>query len=126
MQVYHRGHGANGPSSRSRVTDPTGLQLPMSQGYIGTGGVQFTPVSERTFETPGPVLGTIGPRSTWIGEQWAPGQGGDTPGGGGAAMTFGMNQPVMTAWITDGNVTPLALQHRPGTVGFVGSRRSGA
>ena len=100
-------------------------EYPASQGYIGTGGPEFAPPTAPVFELPGPVIGVVGPRSTWIGQQWAPGQGGDTPGGGGAAL-IGETHAVETAWVTNGAVTPQALQHRPGSVGFVGSRRSRA
>ena len=125
MAFSPRGRGANGPISLSRATEASGMSYPGGQGYIGTGGDQFRPQSIPVFERPGPSIGTIGPRSTWIGAQWAPGQGGDTPGGGGAA-TQGELAPVGTLWILDGNVIPQALQHTPGTVGWVGSRRGAA
>lgn len=121
-----RGMGANGPTSMSRATDGDGLAMPDSEGYIGTGGDEFRPLPWPQFEVPGPAIGALPSRETWIGVQWAPGQGGDTPGGGGAAMTFGETQPVETAWITDGVVTTPAAMHKPGSVGYSGARRSRA
>jgi hypothetical protein len=99
-------------------------QLPAAQGYIGTGGGMFAP-TPRSFVVPGPVIGTIAPASDDIGQQWAPGQGGDTPGGGGAAL-IGNTTAVETAWIVDGLVVPIVRPHRPGSVGWQGSRRGRA
>ncbi len=99
--------------------------LPSSQGYIGTGGDAFRPMP--VFAVAGPLIGTIAPASDAIGVQWAPGQGGDTPGGGGAAL-IGDTMPVETAWVQDGFVVPasVAVKHRPGTVGWISSRRGRA
>lgn len=116
--------GQVGPIGVSRLAGWPG-DLPATQGYIGTGGDMFRPTPR--FAIPGPSLGTIAPPEDAIGFQWAPGQGGDTPGGGGAAM-IGETFPVETAWIQNGLVIPRSAQgaHRPGTVGWVGSRRSRA
>jgi hypothetical protein len=99
-------------------------ELPSSQGYIGTGGDMFRP-RPRQFAIPGPRIGVVAPRSDWIGTQWAPGQGGDTPGGGGAAL-IGETTAVETAWIQNGLVTPTNVSHAPGSVGFTGARRGRA
>jgi hypothetical protein len=115
--------GAYGPNPISRLAGWK-PQLPASQGYIGTGGAMFVP-NEKQFVVPGPIIGTIAPASDDIGQQWAPGQGGDTPGGGGAAL-IGNTTEVETAWIVDGLVVPVAQAHAAGTVGWVGSRRGKA
>jgi hypothetical protein len=116
------GDGPHGPIPVSRLAGWPG-QLPASQGYIGTGGDEFRP--RPRFAVPGPTIGTIAPPDDAIGAQWAPGQGGDTPGGGGAAL-IGMTQAVETSWIVDGFVVPLRGAHQPGTVGFQGARRGRA
>lgn len=112
------------PISRAATRDP---QMPQNQGYFGTGGPEFVPLPYAIFDLPGPVIGTVAPASLGIGTQWAPGQGGDTPGGGGAA-TRGMTHAVETGWIKDGYVVPAGkvVHHAPGTVSWVGSRRGGA
>ena len=115
--------GACGPIPVSRAANP--VTLPAAQGYDSTQGLMpapfFRPVS-------GPPIGSMAPLSTWIGDQWAPGQGGDTPGGGGAGETFGGAVPVTTSWLDkNGLVVPSALQrHVSGTVGFQGARRGKA
>ena len=113
-----------GPQPISRLAGWPG-ELPGSQGYIGTGGDEFRPMP--VFAMAGPLIGTIAPASDAIGVQWAPGQGGDTPGGGGAAL-IGSHVEVETAWVTDGFVVPISVlgPHKPGTVGFKSSRRSRA
>ena len=115
-------HSGPQPISRLAGWHP---QLPANQGYIGTGGAMFLPMP--VFAVAGPPIGTIAPSSDAIGIQWAPGQGGDTPGGGGAAM-IGETVAVETAWINDGLVVPasVAVKHQSGTVGWIGSRRSRA
>ena len=114
--------GASGTIQLSRACGPY-PNLPASQGFIGTGGSMFMPQSQVIFEQKGPLLGDqIEPHG--YGTQFAPGQGGDTPGGGGSVK--GETAAVRTNWINDGMVTPVALQHRPGSVGWVGSRRSRA
>lgn len=112
------------PVSRAAARNP---QMPANQGYFGTGGPEFVPPSRPAFSSPGPIIGTIAPPNLAIGVQWAPGQGGDTPGGGGAA-TAGQTFPVETAWVDNGLVVPMSsvIRHRPGTVGWVSSRRSRA
>ena len=110
-----------GPIQLSRVCGP-GLDLPYSQGYVGTGGDSFRP-NPRVYVVPGPGINRA-PMPPGNGPQWAPGQGGDTPGGGGQVL--GQLSAVQTLWITEGIVTPQALQHKPGTIGFTGSRRGGA
>ncbi len=112
--------GAFGPIQLSRACGPSPM-MPVSQGYIGTGGTTFMPTPR--FVVPAPPLG-IQQMPAGYGVQFAPGQGGDTPGGGGTVP--GDVIPVQSAWIVDGTVMPLSIQHIPGTVGFVGSRRSGA
>ena len=102
------------------------MSMPASQGFIGTGGAQFRPMTAQAFEEPGTRIGTTGARSTWIGDQFAPGQGGPTPGGGGFGAGMGQDQAVQTLWVLDGNVIPQALQHQPGHIGWVGSRRGAA
>ena len=109
------------PISRLAGSSP---RLPSSEGYIGTGGREFVP-HRMEFIVPGPAIGSIAPPTDAIGCQWAPGQGGDTPGGGGAAL-IGETMAVETAWLKDGFVVPVALVHAPGTVGWVGSRRARA
>ena len=123
MQWVNSGPGAFGPSAISRAAG-SGPMYPAAQGYVGTGGDEFRPLPQQVFELPGraafdaPVPG--------IGIQFAPGQGGDTPGGGGSFR--GEVVAVPTTWIIDGYVNPSALQprNRPGQVGFQGSRRGGA
>ena len=117
------GGGANGPIPISRLAG-TAPQLPASQGYFGTGGREFAPLPQQVFELPGMAL--FDAPVPGIGVQFAPGQGGDTPGGGGSY--WGEPYGVDTDWIIDGYVNPSALQprNRPGSVGFQGSRRSGA
>ncbi len=107
--------GAFGPIQLSRACGPS-PSMPASQGYIGTGGSQFGP--QPVFTHPGPPDG-IQVMPPGYGIQFAPGQGGDTPGGGGNFM--GETAPVDTLWIVDGVVTPGMIQHKPGTVGWVGS-----
>ena len=126
LSMFNQGRGQNGPASRSRATDVGDIQMPASQGYVGTGGDQFRPQTYTAFEHKGPSIGTAGPHSTWIGSQFAPGQGGPTPGGGGFGVGMGSDVPVQTLWVSDGNVIPQALQHQPGHVGWVGSRRGAA
>lgn len=113
--------GADGPNPISRLAAPN-PQMPSAQGFIS---IQSFQPADFQRPKPGPLIGQAAARSTWIGFQWAPGQGGDTPGGGGAAL-IGQTMPVETAWINKGQVMPNALQHKPGTVGWVGSRRGGA
>lgn len=98
------------------------LAMPSAQGFITIQGRQ--PPAEET-PVSGPRIGTVGPRSSWIGTQWAPGQGGDTPGGGGAA-TQGMTEAVTTAWMVDGYVQPPKKAHVGGQVRWQGSRRGNA
>lgn len=108
------------PISRAAATNP---QLPSYQGYVST--EQFAPTPR--FIVPGPPLG-VQVMAPGIGMQWAPGQGGDTPGGGGASM-IGMTQDVQTLLIQDGLVVPLGQvygPHRPGTVGPTALRRGRA
>jgi hypothetical protein len=107
------------PISRLAGNSP---QLPNSQGYIGTGGSAFRPTPG--FLVPAPPLG-VAQEPQGYGMQFAPGQGGDTPGGGGNFP--GLNVGVATAWYTDGLVTPpAATYNEPGQVGARPSRRSGA
>jgi hypothetical protein len=112
-----------GPNPISRLAGWPGV-LPASQGYIGTGGPMFQPVP-KVFVIPGPVIGEIAPEADDIGIQWAPGQGGDTPGGGGAAM-IGNTVEVETAWLVAGFVVPIQQKHASGSVGWIGSRRGRA
>lgn len=112
--------GACGPVPISRAAAPN-PQMPSNQGFVSI--QQFQPMPRN--RAPGLVPLIYAPSQDAIGVQWAPGQGGDTPGGGGAAC-IGMFTAVDTAWIENGLVTPLPYQHLPGTVGFVGSRRSRA
>ena len=109
------------PMSRLAGNSP---RLPTSQGYIGTGGSAFVP-NRVVFLVPGPAIGAVAPPRDDIGVQWAPGQGGDTPGGGGAAM-IGQTRAVETAWIVDGLVVPNRQAHAPGSVGWIGTRRGKA
>lgn len=109
------------PISRAAALDP---QLPASQGYFGVGGPEFLPQG-KVFVVPGMPIGSIAPPTLAIGVQWAPGQGGDTPGGGGAA-TLGQTTEVTTAWYVDGIVQAPRQAHKPGTVGPVGYRRGPA
>lgn len=114
--------GASGPNPISRAAAPN-PQLPYMQGWISPASDQPAPFGH---PMPGPLIGVIGPRTTWIGYQWAPGQGGDTPGGGGAA-TAGQTIAVQTQWFKNGLVIPMSQQpHVSGTVGWVGTRRSRA
>ena len=113
--------GAFGPNPISRAAAPN-PQLPSSQGYIGTGGDMFRPVPR--FVVPGPPDGLQVAPAGW-GVQFAPGQGGDTPGGGGSVA--GETHGIATAWYTDGLVTPPTdIPNRPGQVGARPSRRSNA
>jgi len=100
------------PISRAAARDP---RMPASQGYIGTGGREFLP-------TPGvfkftPVPYRFAPVSDWIGNHWAPGQGGDTPGGGGAALIGETQQVDVSKWYNQGYVTPYSASRAPGSVG---------
>jgi hypothetical protein len=107
--------GANGPIPISRLAGRG--QLPAVQGFISIAG--FSPPAR--FEVPGPPLNhTLPPAG--IGPQWAPGAGGDTPGGGGAFT--GETAPVETAWFQDGYVVTPSKIHNPGTVSARGPRRS--
>jgi len=114
---------ACGTIALSRAAVP--IELPDAQGYTSVQSFKPAPFFH---PIPGPRIGVIAPPSSWIGDQWAPGQGGDTPGGGGAAETFGECEPVATTWIDkNGLVVPGALQHHaPGSVGFQGARRGRA
>jgi len=47
----------------------------------------------------------------------------DVPGGG---VTWGMTTEVQTAWLANGYVVPPSQVNRPGSVGWVGSRRGKA
>lgn len=115
--------GWDGPVVLSRATG-SGPEMPAAQGYFATGGEEFRP-------TPGVfVPGRVPPPPSGanlngIGVPWAPGQGGDTPGGGGAGM-IGERRAVDTSgWITNGFVQPLDFSHAPGSVG-ASSRRGKA
>lgn len=112
-----------GPNPISRLAG-NNPQFPSSQGYIGTGGPQFQPLPKQLFSVPGPPIGVMTAPAGW-GTQFAPGQGGDTPGGGGSCA--GNTQGIETAWYTDGLVTPpMATYNKPGQVGARPSRRSRA
>lgn len=115
--------GASGPIALSRGV--VKMQMPATQGWIMVGG---EPPPKFEAPHPGPRIGTAAPRSSWIGYQWAPGQGGDTPGGGGAALPGGMSQAPELVWDLKGYIIPKSQvrRHNPGSVGWVGSRRSGA
>ena len=99
--------------------------MPADQGFIGTGGDEFRPWP--MFVAGAPLLGFAVPSPPGIGLQWAPGQGGDTPGGGGAS-TAGQHVAVETALLKDGLVVPTSqiYPHRPGSVAPSGPRRSRA
>jgi hypothetical protein len=99
-------------------------QMPAAQGYIATGGPMFRPNPIVFAMVTDPPFAS-GANLDAIGLQWAPGQGGSTPGGGGAAM-IGETMAVETAWIQDGLVVPPTKAHVPGTVGWMSSRRSRA
>jgi len=100
--------GANGPIPISRLAAPN-PQLPSSQGYVSV--QQFQPQPMAYPATSGPLIGT------------APGVVADVPGGG---VTWGMTTEVQTAWLANGYVVPPSQVHRPGSVGWVGSRRGKA
>ena len=111
---------AVGPVSLSRAAHP--LTLPAAQGWIMTSG-QPPPSYEAPI--PGPVIGVAGHRG--YGYQWAPGQGGDTPGAGGAGVPGGDTSVVTQDAIVRGYAIPASVTaHVPGTVGWIGVRRSGA
>lgn len=112
---------ACGPVSLSRAAHP--LSLPGSQPWVNI-AFQPPPASERPIS--GPVIGVAG--HAGIGYQFAPGQGGDTPGGGGAAVPGGLTYAVEYTGEVKGFVLPRSAGalHRPGEVGWVGARRSGA
>lgn len=115
-------NGQHGPVQLSRAA-ATALQMPAAQGFIGTGGVDFQPANRAVFTVGGHIIGL--PAVVSYGPQFAPGQGADTPGGGGSCE--GTTMAVETRWLTNGRVVPASqLAHQPGTVGWVGSRRSRA
>lgn len=115
------GTGPHGPISYSRAAHP--LSLPQDQPYTLPSGMP-PPVTERPM--PGPLIGVAG--HIGIGYQWAPGQGGATPGGGGAALPGGLTRAETQDWTIQGFVIPKtsSARHTPGTVGWVGTRRSEA
>lgn len=110
-----------GPVQLSRAAPR--LSLPGTQPWWGVSGYP-PPAFERPLS--GPVIGVAG--HAGIGYQFAPGQGGDTPGGGGAAVPGGMTQAVEYTGEVKGFVLPRSAgrRHVPGTVGWIGARRSGA
>jgi hypothetical protein len=115
--------GASGPNPISRLAVPP--MLPGDQPWQGVQGLAANP---DTRPIPGPPYGVAPSRDTWIGAQFAPGQGGDTPGAGGFGAGMGNTTPPQTQWVVDGYIVPQSQQgpHNPGWVSWVGSRRSGA
>jgi hypothetical protein len=89
--------------------------MPASQGYIGTGGSEFVPTLGALKFVPAAFRPA--PKSDYIGMNWAPGQGGDTPGGGGAALIGETQQVDVAAWYSMGFVIPFNASHAPGAVG---------
>src|SRR5580658_863363 len=105
--------GIAGPVRLSR--NAVHLQLPGTQGYLS---LAHMPMPKWEAPVSGPRIGTIAPITDGIGMQWAPGQGGDTPGGGGAGMTFGQHVPVEVQGYKKGYIIPRSAYgaHKPGTV----------
>jgi hypothetical protein len=109
------------PISRAAARDP---QMPAAQGYIATGGDQFRP-NPASFAPGRRQPPASGANLNGIGIPWAPGQGGDTPGGGGAGEIGNTVAVDVSSWYNDGFVTPFNASHAPGSVGAK-SRRGNA
>jgi hypothetical protein len=110
------GHGANGPIPFTRCGP---IELPAAQGFRGVYGEQFRPAPSLVFTVGGPAIGTMAPATMYLGPPFAPGQGGDTPGGGGAIP--GLHDEVQTDWLVDGAVNPQAIAHPPGVTSWTSS-----
>ncbi len=108
-----------GPIPLSRAAPR--MQLPGTQPWVPQWGI---PVPKDLAPIPGPRIGTRDHEK--LGYQFAPGQGADTPGAGGAGVPGGETAPVETLWFWNGYVIPQSKwgPHPPGTVGWIGSRRS--